>query len=245
MKKWLVLMLILALALALLAGCGSGDGSNNGSSPNSSGSEGSGAPSASDGAEGSGAAADTSAPAVTPIKKDVEVPAQPLNISDESIYFVEIDGVRYDLYTVKVSDFLKSGFVFKSSSYDENTKVDAHSSFDAGEGAALYKANSKDQINVYPINLTGSSIPLKDCEIVSIWIRSDYLKDTEVYMACNLSIGSTEDEVFSVFGADYDDTGYGVVYRNERTIENTKSLDFTFNEGAVSTFQFWLDKNNP
>ena len=253
MRKILTIAFVLLLALFTLTACGGGSGSgNNGGSTATE------EPDSNGGNESSGADAESpdgssAAAPYVPVEREVEVPASPLDISDKSIWYVVIDGVKYDLYDVKVDDFLKAGFVFdKYAKFDENTKVDAHSDFTtATEGIQLCKENSKDLVNVYPINLTGNIIPLKECEIKAIWLNSNFLKETDSYIVCNLSIGSTKDEVVSVFGDDYDNV-YGasnLVYdkRDERASGGSGSITFTISSENNTVFKinFWLDKKNP
>ena len=102
MKKWLALALFLALSLSLLAGCGGS--SNDGSSSNNSNSTGN---SVSSSSSGAGKPGSTHNPANNP-PRVVEVPSRPVDLSDDSIYFVVIDGAKYSHPTMgRTWEFLR------------------------------------------------------------------------------------------------------------------------------------------
>ena len=207
MNRNIALILALLLTLSLLTACGGDSGSGN-NTP--------------DGNNNS-----TSAPSApsTPdssalVKRTVEVPDKPLNLTDDSIYFVTIDGVKINLQEATVQDFLNIGFVFNEDKddedyYDENSEVSANSAADYGYnfGARLYKEGTKAYIEVYAVNLTNHSLPLKDCEISTVYFDERIGSAFDISIVCNLSYGCTEEEIKSVFGDIADDiltqTAYG------------------------------------
>jgi len=265
MKKLLAILLVITLALSLLTACGGGGSSSSGntgssssSSSSSSNTPSSSTPSVSDsGGSSSSSSASSSTPSGTPatpyvpVEREVEVPASPLDITDESIWYVVLDGVKFNLYDVKVKDFINAGFPLAYSRY-ENTKVDAHSDL---SNTPLTKKGTSDQFDIYPINLTGSSIPIEECEIRAIDLgqMTGILNETDVYIVCNLAIGCTEEEVISVFGDGYDENQYEMWGQlsygnqtNSQTMAHEKLISFILNnDGIVTQISFWMDKNNP
>ena len=218
MKKIIALELVLLLLLSLLSACGDG-GSTPSSTPDNSGNNS--APSASDsGGNDSNPPASTPAATNPPIKRTVEVPDEPLDLTDDSIYFVIIDGVKIILPEATVQDFLNIGFVFDEDKddedyYDENSKVAANSAADYGYnfGARLFKEGTKAYIEVYAVNHTDHSLPLKDCEIGTVYFDERIGSAFDISTVCNLSYGCTEEEIMSVLGDLSDDiftqTAYG------------------------------------
>ena len=177
MKKIFAIALILVLALSLLTACGDDGGSNN--TP-------------------SGGTTSSNNDPNTPARV-IDVPDQPLDLTDDSIYFVIIDGVKYNLYDVTVGDFLKAGFTMK---YDENKKVDALMVFtdeaDNTTNVVLYKGNHSFSVN--PINYTNNMISLKDCNMKGITFSSFPDPQFDISTVCNLSVDCTKEDVQSVFG---------------------------------------------
>ena len=215
MKKTFSLMPALLLTLALHTACGGGSAPDNIPSNN-----GSGAPPASISGGNNGSSTDTPASANPPQKRIVEVPEKPLDLTDNSIYFVIIDGLKINLQEATVQDFLNIGFVFNEEKddedyFDENSEVDANSAAEYGYnfGARLYKEGTKAYIEVYAVNLADHSLPLKDCEISTVYFDERIGSAFDISVACNLSYGCTEEEIKSVFGEIADDiltqTAYG------------------------------------
>jgi len=199
MKKMIPLALVLLLTLSLLTACADSGGSSNNSS--------------------------TSTPAKTntPIQRTVEVPDKPLDLTDDSIYFVIIDGVKINLQKATVQDFLDIGFVFNENKddegyFDENSMIDANSALDHGFsfGANLYKEGTRSFIEVYAVNLTNRSQPLKDCEIGSVYFDERIGSAFDISTVCNLSYGCTEEEIKSVFGDIADDMFSQTAYENNQ-----------------------------
>ena len=229
MKKTVTLVLALLLTLSLLTACGGG-GNNENNTPGNNGPSNSenGSTPASDSSgisAPSTSAPSTSAPASTspPVKRTVEVPDEPLDMTDDSIYFVIIDGVKIYLHEATVQDFLNIGFVFNEDKgdedyYDENSEVDANSAAGYGRdfGARLYKAGTSAYIEVYAVNLTDRSLPLKDCEIGTVYFDVRIGSAFDISVVCNLSYGCTEDEIISVFGDIGDDTFSQIAYKNNQ-----------------------------
>ena len=237
MKKGMAFALILMLSLSLLAGCSGGGGSNNVSentaatitddsynnNDNDSGNETS--------------PEDSSSAPNTPIRREVEVPDKPLDLSDESIWFVVIDGVRFNLMEITVKDFLDAGFYLEQDEdnadyyFDENTLVEPNSNIGTMlSGTSLYKQGTDGNIYFIPVNRTDHSIPVKDCEIQSVLFNTLSSSALDIYTVCNLSTGSTEEEVFSVFGDDHEDPG-------------DFSLTFAENSGGYLNRYFCFVKN--
>ena len=216
MKK-ITVILTLLLTLSLFAACTGGNGgsttgnaSNNNASPASD--SGNNASATSTPATGTPAPSKTPAPASAPQKRVVETPDKPLDLTDDSIYFVVIDGVKINLHDSTVQDFMNIGFVFNEDEddedyYDENSEVDANSAADYGYnfGAKMYKEGTRAFIEVYAVNLTNRSLPLKDCEIGTVYFDERIGAAFDISTACNLSYGCTEDEIKSVFGDIADD----------------------------------------
>ena len=239
MKKTVTLVLALLLTLSLLTACGGGGNTENNtpgsnvpgsnvpsnsanSSTPASDSSGISAPSTS---APSTSAPSTSAPASTspPVKRTVEVPDEPLDMTDDSIYFVIIDGVKIYLHEATVQDFLNIGFVFNEDKgdedyYDENSEVDANSAAGYGRdfGARLYKAGTSAYIEVYAVNLTDRSLPLKDCEIGTVYFDVRISSAFDISIVCNLSYGCTEEEIHSVFGDIGDDPFTETAYKRNQ-----------------------------
>ncbi|MCL2121280.1 MAG: hypothetical protein FWH28_03415 [Clostridiales bacterium] len=218
MKKWIAFTIVLVYSFSLLAGCSGGDSSsaNNSNSNGGSGSTSSGndnsasTPSTSDsGGSGNSAPANTPTPAYIPVERTVEVPDKPLDLSDDSIYFVVIDGVKFDLMDIRVKDFLDAGFFLDEDEddedyFDENTLVEANSTIGSTLiGTYLYKGDTYNYIFIVPVNLSDQKVPVKDCEIQQLMFNIRDSSAFDIYTVCNLSLGCTEEEVIGVFGDDY------------------------------------------
>ena len=213
MKKLIVCALVMVLALSLLAGC-SGGGSNSGGSSNtpsnnSSSSENNTAPSSSENNSSSGNSSSAAKPGATydPDKnprRTVEVPDQPVDIADDSIYFVVIDGVTYNLFdNITVQDFLDAGYTAKES-VDEEVEPG-----DRGGAYTLYKEGYEKNypyfmLSVY--NHTDKKIRANACAAYGIQYQFEYgQKDPPpegllIYTVGNLALGCTKEEVIDVFG---------------------------------------------
>jgi len=211
MKKIVALALVLLLTLSLLTACGGGGGGSTPSgTPGNSGN--SSTPPAPNNSGNSNPSTSTPASTSPPIKRTVEVPDKPLDLTDDSIYFVIIDGMKINLHEATVQDFLDIGFVFNEDKddedyYDENSEVAANSAADYGYnfGERLYKEGTKAYIEVYAVNLTNRSIPLKNCEIGTVYFDERIGSAFDISIVCNLSYGCTEEEINSVFGDIGDD----------------------------------------
>ena len=215
MKKVITLGLVLLLLVSLLSACGGG-GSTPGSTPDNS--VNNSAPSASD-SGGNDSSPPASTPAATnpPIKRTVEVPDEPLDLTDDSIYFVIIDGVKIILPEATVQDFLNIGFVF-GDDFDENSEVAANSAAYSGFnlGAEMFKEGTQALIYVYAVNTTDHSLPLKDCEIGTVYFDERIGSAFDISTVCNLSYGCTEEEIMSVLGDLSDDIFTQTAYGNNQ-----------------------------
>ena len=218
MKKTLALVMVLLLTFSLLTACGGGGNTN---TPSNSGN--SATPPASD--SGGNSSSPTGTPTSTnpPIKRTVEVPDKPLDLTDDSIYFVKIDGVKINLQEATVQDFLNIGFVFDEDKgdedyFDENSEVDANSAAYSGYnfGASLYKEGTSAYIEVYAVNLTDHRLPLKDCEIGTVYFDERIGSQFDISTVCNLSYGCTEEEILSVFGDIDDDIFTQTAYKRNQ-----------------------------
>jgi hypothetical protein len=229
MKKIVTLVLALLLTLSLLTACGDG-GNNENNTPGNSvpiNNENSSIPTSdsSGNSTPSTSTPSTSTPASTnpPVKRTIEVPDKPLDLTDDSIYFVVIDGTKINLKEATVQDFLNIGFVFNEDKddedyYDENSIVDANSSSGYGRnfGARLYKGGASAYIEVYAVNLTDRSLPLKDCEIGTVYFDAGIGAAFDISIVCNLSYGCTEEEIHSVFGDIGDDPFTETAYKRNQ-----------------------------
>ena len=242
MKKIVTLILTLLLTLSLLTACSGGrnesntpsnntpsnsaPSNNENSSTSASDSSANSTPSASTpstSTPSSSAPASTTPSASAPAKRTVEVPDEPLSLTDDSIYFVVIDGIKINLKEATVQDFLNIGFVFNEDKddedyYDENSIVDANSSSGYGRnfGARLYKGGASAYIEVYAVNLTDRSLPLKDCEIGTVYFDAGIGAAFDISIVCNLSYGCTEEEIHSVFGDIGDDIFTETAYKRNQ-----------------------------
>ena len=167
----------------------------------------------------------TNAPASTNqlINRVVEAPDKPLDLTDDSIYFVIINSVKINLQEATVQNFLNIGFVFNEDRddedyFDENSEVAANSAADYGYnfGARLYKEGTKAYIEVYAVNLTNRSLPLKDCEISTVYFDERIGSAFDISIVCNLPYGCTEEEIKSVFGELANDIFTETAYKNNQ-----------------------------
>jgi len=165
----------------------------------------------------------------TPVKpaRAVEIPAGPLDLSDDSIYFVIIEGVKYNLLDVTVGDFLANGYSLKE--YDDENRI-----IEAGKLGGkmlnglsdldIFKSSTSwECFYVLPINRTDNDIPLKDCTISWIWFQAGNSSDFDISITNNLALGCTEEDVVGVFGDDFEPVNYeqrGVILYNEGTLMN-------------------------
>jgi hypothetical protein len=183
MKKVLLIGLILLLTLLLLTACGGNNGNSSGGSANSN--------------NNSSAPADTSTP--NKPAKIVDVPDKILDLHDDSIWFVVIDGVKYDLLSgITVQDFLNAGFAL-SKDEDENREVEAHEPGGGGSngyGEVYMHKDDKRYFHMLPFNDSDKILPLKNCGIGWLVIEGG----SDISIVCNLSVGCTGDDVKSVFG---------------------------------------------
>ena len=189
-----------------------------------------------------------SEPVSTPAKQDipervVEVPDKLLDLSDDSIYFIIIDGVKFNLLEVTVKDFLDAGFTInKDKDYNENTSVDAKTSFGSLFACDLYKEGSRKYFSVTPVNLSDKSVPLKDCEISGIQFDERIGSEFDIATVCNLSYGCKEGEVKSVFGESHGSTNNYLSY-SERKMLAGKMFDFQCSNGTVAIVRIYTDKS--
>ena len=203
MKRLLAIALVLLLALFTLTSCGGGSGSGNsgGGSNTATTTEETDNDSDSESAESSDDSdSSSSTPASTPARV-VEIPDAPLDLTDPSIYYVVIDGVKYNLYDVTVGDFLQAGFTMK---YDEDTPVDAKLVFTdkSDNTTSVLLGIENHSFSVRPINYTDNVISLKDCNITGISFSSQSNPLFDISTVGNLSVDSTKEDVQSVFGGD-------------------------------------------
>ena len=249
MKKLVAFTMVLILALSLLAGCGGGSGSSSsgsGSSPSSGSSTASSDGSSTNNANSSGSSrssSDTGKPGSThdpannPPRK-VEPPSQPVDLADDSIYFVIIDGVKYSLFDRTIQDFLDAGYSM-SKAEDPNEEVEPSEKSGGSPGSFvrfstdIYKrsySDSSDYFHLRSYNATDKPLPLKDCSVYEIYFDYDkYAEDDDtaisalIYTVGNLAPGCTEEDVISVFGEDYDAWmyDYGELIYSDRTLSRS------------------------
>ena len=270
MKKLITIALILTLTLSLLTACASGSNNSNGSnnssgSSNSSGSNNSsgnnntqsGSSNSNEPASDSGGSEISSAPppgspspAYIPIKRDVEVPDNPPDLSDDSTYFVVIDGVRFDLMDITVKDFLNAGFYLDEDEddenyFNENTPVEPNSNIGSTfAGTSFYKEGTTECIYIIPVNRTDRSIPVKDCEIQQILFNTRSSSKLDIYSICNLSLGSTKEEVISVFGEEYESFGPELTYVDPKDAGGYTSRFFCFIKDSDDIiYEIFIDTN--
>jgi len=195
MKKALSLALALLLMLSLLTACGGNTPNGGSSTPTTP---------ASDKDGTTGKPDDT----LVFVRRAVEVPGATLDLSDDSIYFVIIDGVKLSLPDSTVQDFLNAGFNFENKDEDKNRMVEAGGSSATGY-TLLMKSNTNQTINISAKNCTDKSIPLKDCTVTEVqfgtktYFTGENSAGLDISVVCNLSAGSTEEDVVSVFGEGY------------------------------------------
>ena len=258
---WTLLALALILALTLLTACGGGNnnttpppaadsGSSSGTpASDSGGSSSSTTPPASDSGSSSGSApASNPGPPFAREIRDVEVPAKPVDLADNSIWFVEIDGVRFNLMDVTVQDFLDAGFYLDEYDdedyFDENTAVEPNSTI-GGDivGASFHRAGRDGTIYLIPINRTDHSIPVKDCEIHQILFNTRSSTELNIFTVCNLTVGSSEEDVISVFGEDHEDFG-DVSLTYAEHVEQLSNRYFCFIKNADGIiYEIMIDTN--
>ena len=222
------MLTVLLICCLVLTGCGGGGGGGGASSGNSS---------YSGVGSGSYAPGSTHNPAVNP-HRTVEIPDKAVDLSDDSIYFVIIDGVKYSLFDRTTQDFLDAGYTL--SEYDDpNREIepDGKSGKEPGSNISwtteIYK-RSYSSDNAYfklrSYNHTNKALPMKDCAVYEIIFEYDqYAKDDEtalsalIYTVCNLAPGCTEEDVINVFGDNYDKFMYdfGELIYNERSLSRT------------------------
>jgi len=212
MKKHVTFMLTILLILSLLTACSGGGGDNTPSGTPGNTPSNSSAPPASDSSGNNSSSTGTTTTTNPPVKRVVDVPEKPLDLTDDSIYFIIIDGVKINLQEATVQDFLDIGFVFNEDKddedyFDENSEVGANSASDYGYnfGARMYKEGTRAYFEVYAVNLTNRSLPLKDCEIGTVYFDERIGTAFDISIVCNLSYGCTEEEIKSVFGEIADD----------------------------------------
>ena len=239
MKKILTLMIATIITFSLLTACGggnSGSGSNT-SAPPAPANSGSSTPPASTGS-GNSSPAPSNAPAVEAPKferREVDVPGEILKLTDESIYFVNIDGVKYDLLDVTVQDFLNAGFTFDRSSESVDREVEPQKRA-ALSFTLLTKGSDNQTVNISAKNVTDKALPLKNCKVTGVQFgtSTDFggqnSSGLDIALVCNLGIACTEADVLGVFGEDY----WRLMYDSELTY-NDGSNGFSFKKDESGT----------
>jgi hypothetical protein len=173
MEKRFAIMAALILAFASLTACGGNSSSGGGNS------------------------ATPVSTATTSPARTVEIPDQPLDVADQSIYFVTVDGVKYSLIDATVQDFLNGGFTLGQD--DENREVPPN------EGGGLehtysdvhmYK-DDKIYFSLLTFNPADEPRPLKECSVTSFVLRQ---ASADISTVCNLSVGCSVEDVLGVFG---------------------------------------------
>jgi len=175
MKKLLTLAMIYLFTLALLSACSSNNSPNNSSSSTNS--------------------------SNTQPTRIVEIPGEPVDVADHSIYFVVIDGVKYDLNDATVQDFLNGGFTLEEGD-DENREVAPHQGGGLKETYSdvyMFKGD-KGYFSLLTFNNTDSTIPLKECSVTAFSLR---YKNADISTVCNLALECTVEDVLNVFGDGY------------------------------------------
>ena len=224
---------------------GSGDSSGNSSAAPTPSTSNSGGSSSSSSASSSTPASSPS-PAYTPIERVIDVPDKPLDISDGSIYYIIIDGVKLDLLTITVQDLLNAGLNFdENEDFDENTEVDAHDTF-GFSGENMYKNGSpRNSFRVTGVNLSDSPKPLRDCEIYWIGFDNKIEAIYDISIVCNLSYGCTKEELLSVFGDGYNEilSNDTIIYYNEGPVFSGKSFNFRISNGEIASIEISTNKD--
>ena len=257
MKQILMLALAILLTLSLLTTCGGNSGNNSGSSAppasanSSKPSDSSSASSAPPDSANSGSNSSTPANTFTPPVRVVEVPDEPLDLSDDSIYFISIEGVKFNLIEITVKDLLAAGFYFDEDKededyFDENTEVEPNNYIGSTfSGTELYKEGTKGYIYIMPVNLTDHAIPVKDCEISSLAFDNRSASAFDISTVCNLSVGCALEEVAGVFG-EYEVTKEGkpILFFNEGFGMSGRAFTFTQDEdGKITNIVIETDKS--
>jgi len=225
--------------LSLLTACGGGGGTPSSGNNNTT------APPASD-SGGKSSSAPATAPDNTPtfVRRPVEIPDEPLDLSDESIYFVIIDGIKFNLLDLTMKDLLDAGFMLPKSN-DENEKIEANESVTSGY-LFLEKKEKGQNIMVDAKNPFENSIPLKDCIIKEFWFdASSY--NLDISIVCNLSLGSTEEDVINVFGEGYSKMMYtsgSLIYTNAMSPNKVEGrFGFDMDEaGNIKSIKFSVSR---
>ncbi|MCL1846554.1 MAG: hypothetical protein FWF91_01135 [Coriobacteriia bacterium] len=189
------------------------------------------------------------------VQRTVEVPEEILDLEDAGIYFIIIDGVRFDLADATLQDFFDAGFSFCDRVEDVNREIGPRESASDEYYFNLTKGNSLFQtIAVYVENLADEPLPLKDCRVtaihVSIHSMYGHVCSTclDISLVCNLGFtwlgendnGENEfsvvyaEDVFSVFGDSYPTHPNYVFVDNGK--EGQESRSFIFTRGDVDTF---------
>ena len=186
MKKLIAIALVMVLAIPLLTACGGGNTSSSGNNTEN-------PPTSSVGGNNT-APTNSAAPPDKPARV-VEIPDKPLDVSDKSLYFAIIDGVKYNLIEATVQDFLDAGF---SLGKDEDQNRLIKPDPDKIQRVQVYKEGLPDvYFEIGPYSDTENGIPLKDCLIDEIVIRN---KNADIAIVCNLALGCAEDDLIKCFG---------------------------------------------
>ena len=218
MKKILKKMLVLFIIIAALSACGGGNASSTADSGTTN--------------DQTDPTTDPSTTAPVFTRKPVEVPSSILKLTDDSIYFVIIDGTKFNLVNVTVQDFLNAGFklAYQSESADRIIEPQKR----AAVGFILLTKGKNDQtINISVKNTKETALPLKDCKVTGLQFGTSTDFDNsnssglDIAVVGNLSIASTEEDVLSVFGTNY----WALMYNSELTYEGD-SKGFSFKKDA-------------
>ena len=222
MKKAIALTMLLALMLSLLSACGGSSSGGGNSTDNTA------KPASNNSTTTNNAAA---APA-----KTVVVPDAPLDIEDRSIYFVVIDGVKYQMLESTVQDFLDNGFTFEVD--DENQMVEPmdYGGLKENYGSISMLKDGKTYFTISADNYSDNAVPVKECLLTGIFVNRTY---ADITFVNNLAIGCTVDDMFSVFGE------IESHYSNSNNAAYAYSVgldDFYFSEGDYTQgFYFGVD----
>jgi len=234
MKKILTAILVLMLTLSMLAACGGGSGGGGGSGDGGSSGGGSG-----------GGDSNTPAPAPKP-PRTVEVPDEPLSLTDAGIYDIVIEGKKYNMMDVTIKDFLNSGYSLNGKD-DESRMVDAHSLGTDYRDIGIYR-NAYQSFLVLPVNLTDNAVPLKDCQIEWLWFDDMWTGDFDISIVCNLGLGSAMEDVRSVFGegfepANYESRGALIYFEGSNFLSDPgRKIHFIGGDSGVNKIMFELSK---
>lgn len=133
-----------------------------------------------------------------PDEPEAQLPAQTevVELSDNLFdYTFELDGVVYQL-PCEYSLFKDNGWVISTRGFTENTEISAYSY------EYLDMIKDGNEIQLYPINLSGNVKKLKDCKIGGIDVSRYDLADVNIFtIAKNLNLNSSVGDFTAAHGA--------------------------------------------